>query len=65
MFKEIKRIVARDTLLAYLGSNEELKIHSNASVFQLGSVMSQNGKLITFYSRKITSGQIRYTVAEK
>ena len=30
-FKEIKRIVARDTLLTYLGFNETFKIHTDAS----------------------------------
>ena len=30
-FDEIKRIVARDTLLTYLGFNETFKIHTDAS----------------------------------
>ena len=34
-FNEIKRIVARDSLLTYQDFNETLKIHTNASVFQL------------------------------
>ena len=34
-FDEIKRIMACDTLLTYLGFDETFKIHTNASVFQL------------------------------
>ena len=37
-FDTIKRIVARDNLLAYPDFNEEFKIHTNTSDFQLGSV---------------------------
>ena len=35
-FDEIKRIVARDTLLTHPDFNETFKIHTDASVFQLG-----------------------------
>ena len=38
--EKIKRIIARDTLLTYSGFNEKIKIHTNASVFQLGAVLS-------------------------
>ena len=61
-FKKIKRIVARDTLLNYPGFNETFKIHTDASAFQLGAVISQKGKTITFYSRKLTDSRQRYTV---
>ena len=39
-FDEIKRIVACDTLLTYLEFNEAFKIHTNASAFQLGVIIS-------------------------
>ena len=34
-FDEIKGIVARNTLLSYPDFNEEFKIHTDASYFQL------------------------------
>ena len=40
-FDEIKRIVARDTLLNYPYYNEEFKTHTNAITFQLGAVIVQ------------------------
>ena len=43
-FDEIKQIVARDTLLIYPDFNERYDIHTDASAFQLGSVISHNGK---------------------
>ena len=53
-FGEIKRIVAHNTLLAYLNFNEEFKIHTNARKFQLVAVIIQKVKQIAFYSGKLT-----------
>ena len=49
--------MAHDNLLTYPDFNETFKIHTNASTFQLGAVISQNGKPIAFYSRKITGAK--------
>ena len=59
---KIKCIVARNTLLTYPDFNETFKIHTNASAFQLGVVISQKVKLINFYSRKLNGEPKGYTV---
>ena len=64
-FEKIKLIVARDTLLTYLNFHEIFKIHTNASEFQLGAVISQKGKPITFYIRKLTGAHKRYTFIDE
>ena len=64
-FNEIKRIVAHNTLLTYSYFNETLKIHTDASAFQLKAVISQKVKPIAFYSAKLTDVQQRYTETEK
>ena len=64
-FDEIKRIVARDTLLTYTYFNETFKIHTNAISFQSGVVISHKDKTIVFCSKKLTGTQQRYTVTEK
>ena len=64
-FGKIKRIVVCNTLSNYPGFNEEFKIHTNPSTFQLGEVIIQKGKHITFYSRKLTDAQQRCTVTER
>ena len=56
-FEKPKRIVARDTLLTYLYFNETFKIHTDASAFQVGAVISQKGKHIAFYSIKLNGAQ--------
>ena len=64
-FKKIKRIVVSNNLSTYPDFNENFKMHTNASKSQLGPVISQKGKLIAFYSRKLTSDKKRYTVTER
>ena len=61
-FDEIKHIMDRDNLLNYPDFNEKFKSHTNASKFQLGAVISQKGKPINLYSRKITDTHKMYTV---
>ena len=56
--------MARDNLLTYPYFNETFKIHNNASAFHLGAVISQKGKPIAFYSRKITDAQQQYIAIE-
>jgi len=36
-------------------------MHTEASATQLGAVISQKGRPITFYSRKLNPAQIQYT----
>ena len=64
-FEEIKRILARYTLLNYPDFNETFKIHTDDSAFQLRAVISQKGKPIVFCSIKITDSQQRYTVKDR
>ena len=65
MFDEIKRIVARNTLLLYSDFNKRLNIHTDASDFHLVSVIIQDDKPIDFYIRNLTGPQIGYIVIEK
>ena len=57
--------MAHATLLNYPDFNETFKNHTDASALQLGAVISQKGKPISFYSGKMTDSQQRYTVTER
>ena len=52
-------------MLTYPDWSEPFDIHTNASNYQLGAVISQGGKPIAFFSRKLNSAQRNYTTTEK
>ena len=64
-FEQVKKVVSKETLLAYPDFNKPFEIHTDASDYQLGSVISQNNKPIAFYSCKLTPAQRRYTTTEQ
>jgi len=64
-FAMAKRIIAKETLLAHPNFNKPFQIYTDASHYQLGAVVSQDGKPIAFYSRKLNPAQTRYTTMER
>ena len=64
-FENIKRVMAKETLLHYADFNQPFEIHTDASLRQIGAVISQNGKPIAFYTRKLRDGQHNYTTTER
>jgi len=60
-----KRVIAKETLLAYPNFNKPFQIHTDASHYQLGAVASQEGKPTAFYSHKLNPAQTRYTTTER
>ena len=64
-FKEMKQVMVRETLLAFPDFSKKFTIHTDASKTQLGAVISQNGKQIAFYSRKLNPAQTRYTTTRE
>ena len=64
-FDAIKRVIGHEVLLSYPDFNAPFEIHTDASKLQLGAVISQKGKPIAFYSRKMNSAQHNYTTTYK
>ena len=62
---KIKPIISKGLLLSYLDFSKRFDIHTDVSDLQLGSVISQEGKPIAFFSCKLTPPQINYTTTEK
>jgi len=60
-----KRVIAKETLFAYPNFNKPFQIHTADSHYQLGAVVSQEGKPIAFYSRKLNPVQTRCTTTER
>jgi hypothetical protein len=57
--------IGREVLLAYPNFNKPFEIHTNASKMQLGAVISQDNKPVTFFSRKLNGAQLNYTTTKK
>ncbi len=63
-FEEIKRLISKETLLAFPDFNKEFHVYTDASDHQLGAVIMQDDKALAFYSRKLSSTQKKYTTRE-
>ena len=63
----MKKVIIQEVLLAYPDFiKKKYVIHTDSpSNHQLGVVISQDGKLIAFYSRKLKPEQTRYTTTEQ
>ena len=64
-FDNIKKVMSRETLLHYPDFNKPFHIHTDASLYQLGAVILQDGKPVAFYSRKLNPAQRNYTTTER
>jgi RNase H-like domain found in reverse transcriptase len=64
-FEAIKALMAKDAFLWYSDHNKRFDIYCDASDFQLGTAILQEGVPVAFYSHKLTSAQRNYTVGEK
>jgi hypothetical protein len=64
-FDEIKAVISRETLLSFPSFTKEFHIYTDASDYQLGSVIMQNDKPLTFYSRELNSAQNNYSTGEQ
>ena len=65
VFDKIKRVIAKEALLVYPDFRIPFEVHTDSSDYQLGGVVSQRGKPIGFFSRKLNSAQKNYPTIEK
>ena len=64
-FNRVKNKVTERVLLTFPDPNKVYGIYTDASDEQLGAVITQKGKVITFYSRKLTPTQKKYPTIDK
>jgi hypothetical protein len=63
-FYSLKNSLTREVVLAYPDLSVPFEIYTDASKYQIGSIITQKDKTLAFYSRKLTNPQTRYTATE-
>ena len=58
-------MLCKHAMLAYPDFEKPFDLYTDASDLQLGATLVQDGKPIGFYTRKLNSAQLNYTVGKK
>jgi len=64
-FEKTKAVIAIDTMSVYPDHSKKYDIYTDASDYQLGVVLIQEGRPVAYYSKKLNSAQMIYTTMEK
>ena len=64
-FKMVKTKIANEAMLAHPDFSKLFDVHTDSSNYQLGGVISQGGKPIVFFSKKLNQAQKKYLITEK
>lgn len=64
-FRAAKLILSKQAILAFPNFSKPFEIYTDASLYQLGAVITQDGRPLAFYSRKLNDAQTRYTTTER
>ena len=64
-FERLKSIMSSDTVITYYNPTRQINILVDASPVGLGAIMSQDGKVVAYASRALTSVESRYSQTER
>jgi hypothetical protein len=65
VFIKMHLLMVANALAAYPNHNKQFDVYTDASDFQLGACIIQEGRLVAYFSRKLTKSQQNYTITEK
>ena len=64
-FENIKIMVQQDALLHYPNFNKPFDIHTDSSEYQMGAVISQDGRPIAYWSKNLSDAQNKYPTTDQ
>jgi hypothetical protein len=64
-FNKMRLLMAANALAAYPNHNKRFDVYTDASDFQLGTCIIQEGKPVAYFLQKLTKSQQNYTTMEK
>lgn len=64
-FDEMRNLLLQDVMLAYPDINQPFDIYADASDYQMGATILQDGKPIAYWSRKLSAAQLNYSTMER
>jgi hypothetical protein len=64
-FDKMRLLMAANSLAAYLDHNKRFNIYTDASDFQLGACIIQEGRLVAYFLRKLIKSQQNYTTIKR
>ena len=62
---QMKRVIAERMMLVFPNYDSPFEVHTDASDYQFGGVISQTNRPIAFFSKKLNSEQRKYTTTDK
>jgi hypothetical protein len=64
-FDKMHLLMAANALAAYLNHNKWFNVYTDASDFQLGTCIIQEGRPVAYFLQKLTESQQNYTTMKK